>query len=171
MKQTVRTRMAEYRAKTAPILPFYEARGLVRRVDGMKSPSSRSPTPSTPSSTADAFELDCASNGRGICGQFLFAGLLVLSAPAAAEVVSADAARLRSPQAASTSSFPCDQAYAAFGRIGAWWSDGHTYSGKAANMTPGAERRRLLLRSHPESGGGVEHMRGRGRPARTSASS
>jgi adenylate kinase len=33
---TVRTRMAEYRAKTAPILPFYEARGLVRRVDGMK---------------------------------------------------------------------------------------------------------------------------------------
>jgi adenylate kinase len=32
---TVRTRLAEYRAKTAPILPFYEARGLVRRVDGM----------------------------------------------------------------------------------------------------------------------------------------
>jgi hypothetical protein len=30
--------MAEYRAKTAPILPFYEARGLVRRVDGMRSP-------------------------------------------------------------------------------------------------------------------------------------
>ncbi|RYG75636.1 nucleoside monophosphate kinase, partial [bacterium] len=33
--ETVRTRMAEYRAKTAPILPYYEARGLVRRVDGM----------------------------------------------------------------------------------------------------------------------------------------
>lgn len=32
---TVRTRMAEYRAKTQPILPHYEARGLVRRVDGM----------------------------------------------------------------------------------------------------------------------------------------
>ncbi|WP_309610272.1 adenylate kinase [Sphingomonas sp.] len=32
---TVRTRMAEYRAKTAPILPYYEARRLVRRVDGM----------------------------------------------------------------------------------------------------------------------------------------
>ena len=27
--------MAEYRAKTAPILPIYEARGLVHRVDGM----------------------------------------------------------------------------------------------------------------------------------------
>ena len=32
---TVRARMAEYRGKTAPILPFYEAKGLVRRVDGM----------------------------------------------------------------------------------------------------------------------------------------
>jgi adenylate kinase len=34
-EQTVRTRMDEYRAKTAPILPFYGARGLVRRVNGM----------------------------------------------------------------------------------------------------------------------------------------
>jgi len=34
-EETVRTRMAEYRAKTAPILPLYEARGLVKRVDGM----------------------------------------------------------------------------------------------------------------------------------------
>ena len=36
-EQTVRTRMAEYRAKTAPILPYYEEKGLVRRVDGMGS--------------------------------------------------------------------------------------------------------------------------------------
>ena len=34
-EETVRTRMAEYRAKTQPILPYYEAKGLVRRVDGM----------------------------------------------------------------------------------------------------------------------------------------
>lgn len=33
--EAVRTRMAEYRAKTAPILPHYEAQGIVRRVDGM----------------------------------------------------------------------------------------------------------------------------------------
>lgn len=33
--ETVRTRMAEYRAKTAPILPVYEARGIVAKVDGM----------------------------------------------------------------------------------------------------------------------------------------
>ena len=36
-EQTVRTRMAEYRAKTEPILPHYEARGLVHRVNGMAS--------------------------------------------------------------------------------------------------------------------------------------
>ena len=35
--ETVRTRMAEYRAKTAPILPYYEAKGIVARVDGMAS--------------------------------------------------------------------------------------------------------------------------------------
>jgi adenylate kinase len=35
-EETVRTRMAEYRAKTAPILPLYEARGIVSRVDGME---------------------------------------------------------------------------------------------------------------------------------------
>ncbi|MXO59271.1 adenylate kinase [Altererythrobacter salegens] len=34
-EETVRTRMAEYRGKTAPILPIYEARGIVTRVDGM----------------------------------------------------------------------------------------------------------------------------------------
>ena len=36
-EETVRTRMAEYRAKTEPILPYYEARSLVRRVNGMAS--------------------------------------------------------------------------------------------------------------------------------------
>lgn len=34
-EETVRTRMNEYRAKTAPILPYYEQRGIVQRVDGM----------------------------------------------------------------------------------------------------------------------------------------
>jgi adenylate kinase len=34
-EETVRTRLAEYRAKTAPILPIYDARGLVDRIDGM----------------------------------------------------------------------------------------------------------------------------------------
>ncbi len=34
-EDTVRTRMTEYRAKTAPILPIYDTRGIVSRVDGM----------------------------------------------------------------------------------------------------------------------------------------
>jgi adenylate kinase len=34
-EETVRTRMAEYRAKTAPVLPIYEARGIIAKVDGM----------------------------------------------------------------------------------------------------------------------------------------
>lgn len=33
--ETVRTRMQEYRTKTAPIIPHYQPKGLVRRVDGM----------------------------------------------------------------------------------------------------------------------------------------
>ena len=33
--QTVRQRMGEYRAKTAPILPIYEKRDIVTRIDGM----------------------------------------------------------------------------------------------------------------------------------------
>ena len=36
-EETVRTRMVEYRAKTAPILPIYEERGIVSRVDGMQA--------------------------------------------------------------------------------------------------------------------------------------
>jgi adenylate kinase len=34
-EETVRTRLAEYRAKTAPIVPLYEARGLLYQIDGM----------------------------------------------------------------------------------------------------------------------------------------
>lgn len=34
-EETVRTRMTEYRAKTAPILPIYEGRGVLKQVDGM----------------------------------------------------------------------------------------------------------------------------------------
>ena len=33
--ETVRARLKVYRADTAPILPYYEAKGIVARVDGM----------------------------------------------------------------------------------------------------------------------------------------
>ncbi len=37
IESTVRQRMEEYRAKTAPIIPHYGSRGIVARVDGMAS--------------------------------------------------------------------------------------------------------------------------------------
>lgn len=89
---------------------------------------------------------------------FLFAGLLFLSAPAAGEVVSADAHGFEVVNSVSLV-IPVDQAYAAFGQVGAWWSDGHTYSGKAANMTLSLQAGGCFCEIIPKNGGGVEHMR------------
>jgi adenylate kinase len=36
--ETVRARLKAYREQTAPILPYYRARGLLRTIDGMASP-------------------------------------------------------------------------------------------------------------------------------------
>jgi adenylate kinase len=33
--EAIKTRLAAYRAQTAPILPYYQSRGILRRVDGM----------------------------------------------------------------------------------------------------------------------------------------
>jgi len=35
---TVRERLSQYRAQTAPLLPYYRARGVLRSVDGMAAP-------------------------------------------------------------------------------------------------------------------------------------
>jgi adenylate kinase len=37
-EEACRARLAKYHAETAPIVPFYEAKGLLRRVDGEGSP-------------------------------------------------------------------------------------------------------------------------------------
>jgi hypothetical protein len=87
----------------------------------------------------------------------LFASLLVLSAPSAAEVVNADPHGFEVREIANLV-IPVGQAYAAFGRIGAWWSDEHTYSGKAANMRLSLQPGGCLCETNPK-GGGVEHMR------------
>ena len=62
-EQTVRTRMAEYRAKTEPILPYYDARGLVRRVDGMASVDEVA-AQSTPFWTAPLIAASFPARGR-----------------------------------------------------------------------------------------------------------
>ena len=48
------------------------------------------------------------------------------------------------------------EAYAKFLRIGEWWSDAHSYSGAAANMTLDTARGGCWCESWP--GGFVEHM-------------
>lgn len=37
-EEACRTRLAKYHAETTPVLPFFEAKGIVRRVDGVGSP-------------------------------------------------------------------------------------------------------------------------------------
>lgn len=82
---------------------------------------------------------------------------LVLCASTRAEVVSSGTAgfqtRLEADVAVSAA-----EAFAAFTRIGEWWSSEHTFSGDAKNIsmdvTPGGAWREAL-----PNGGFVEHMR------------
>jgi adenylate kinase len=37
-EEACRTRLSTYHAQTAPIIPFYEAKGLVKRIDGVGAP-------------------------------------------------------------------------------------------------------------------------------------
>lgn len=51
---------------------------------------------------------------------------------------------------------PPAKVHAAIGEIGAWWSDAHTYSGKAANMTMPLTANACFCEALP-AGGGVRH--------------
>ena len=87
----------------------------------------------------------------------LLLAAVVLATPASAEVLNAgdhgfevqNSVNLVVPQA---------QAFAAFGQVGQWWNNEHTYSGDAKRMS-------LQMRAggcfcEPlEDGGGIEHMR------------
>ena len=87
----------------------------------------------------------------------LLAGVVVLSTPAAAEVVSSAPHGFEVRNSVNLV-IPVAQAYAAFGRLNGWWSDDHTYSGKAANMRLSLQPGGCFCETIPE-GGGVEHMR------------
>ena len=88
---------------------------------------------------------------------FLLAGLLAMAAPASAEVVSAAAHGFEVSNTVNLV-IPVAQAYTAFGRLSSWWSDEHTYSGKAANMQLVLRPGGCFCEAIPK-GGGVEHMR------------
>lgn len=81
---------------------------------------------------------------------------LLLSSPATAAVVSSDAHDLMVRQIVQTSASP-DAAWAAFLRVGQWWSAEHSYSGKAANLSLDARPGGCFCERAGE--GGVEHMR------------
>jgi hypothetical protein len=51
---------------------------------------------------------------------------------------------------------PPDKVYAALGEVGRWWSDQHTYSGKAANLTLPLSAGACFCETLP-GGGGVRH--------------
>lgn len=83
--------------------------------------------------------------------------LWMLAAPASAEVVSAGPNGFHIRQSAPMV-VPPPAAFTAFGRVGSWWSGGHTYSGKATNLSmalsPGG-----CFCERLDAGGGIEHMR------------
>ena len=87
----------------------------------------------------------------------LFLAAILIATPAAAGVVSSDAHAFEVSESVNLV-VPVAQAYAAFGRLGAWWSDDHTYSGKAANLRLALQPGGCFCETNPK-GGGVEHMR------------
>lgn len=102
-------------------------------------------------------ELALEANGEVTMRTLLFGMGLLLAAPAAAEVVSADAHGFEIRHTISLV-VPQSRAFAAFGEVQGWWSKDHTYSGDASHLS---------LQLHPggcfcerlDHGGGVEHMR------------
>ena len=88
--------------------------------------------------------------------KYLVAIAAMISAPATAAVVSADAHDLVVRETVQTS-VPPAAAWSAFLRIGQWWSDDHSYSGKAANLSLDAKAGGCFCETVGD--GGVEHMR------------
>ena len=87
----------------------------------------------------------------------MLAAMLLVSTPAAAEVVSASANGFEINHTVNLVVKP-DAAFAAFGNPAGWWSGEHTYSGNAKNLTLTLQPGGCFCERFPE-GGGIEHMR------------
>lgn len=85
------------------------------------------------------------------------AGLMLSAMPADAKVISADAHGFEIRQEALLTGSPAD-AWARIGRIQAWWSKDHTYSGNAAQLRLSLIPGGCFCESFP-GGGGIEHLR------------
>ena len=83
---------------------------------------------------------------------------LAASAPAGAEVKSATANGFEVEAKAVVAASP-GETYKMLGRIGLWWNDQHSYSGKAANMKLKLKAGGCFCETIPADGGTIEHMR------------
>jgi hypothetical protein len=82
---------------------------------------------------------------------------LAVSAPAAAEVVSASAHGFEVRETVNLV-VPPEIAWTSFGRVGAWWNPEHTYGGKAENLSLNLSLGGCFCERFAK-GGGIEHMR------------
>jgi uncharacterized protein YndB with AHSA1/START domain len=87
----------------------------------------------------------------------LAAMLALLAVPAHAEVVSATPQGFE-VKAQATVAAPPEAVWAMLGRIDRWWSPGHTYSGKGANLRLKPEVGGCFCEAL-DGGGRVEHLR------------
>lgn len=84
--------------------------------------------------------------------------MLMVAAPASAEVVSADASGF-AVRTALTIAAPPDKVYAALLTPGRWWASAHSWSGDAANMRLEPVVGGCFCEKLPNSGGESAHMR------------
>ena len=89
--------------------------------------------------------------------RILAISLALFAAPAGAVVVGADSHGFELRHTLDLP-IPPAQALAAFGKVGSWWSKGHTYSGTRARLSL-ARRPGGCWCEQLDGGGGVEHMR------------
>ena len=88
----------------------------------------------------------------------LIAAALMSSAPATAKVVHSSPGGFEVEHKVDLP-IPPDEAWNAFEQVGSWWSDEHTYSGKAANMRMALSLGACFCEIFEETGGGIEHLR------------
>ena len=174
-EQTVRTRMAEYRAKTAPILPYYEASGPGPPGRRHGAASKTSPPRSTQFSTAET----SPSNPASPFIPSLVEGLRARPRSTRMEVGHARDCllglrlrqRLLQPRSLAPVQpalevqevvnlvVPQPSAYAAFGQVGQWWNKRtYLFRRRVAHVAP-TQARRMFLRAARRRWRRVEHMR------------
>lgn len=88
----------------------------------------------------------------------LMLGMLVVAAPAVAEVKSVTEHGFEVAAAVDAKASP-SRVYEALGQIGAWWNGAHTYSGDARNLSLDARPGGCFCEAIPADGARIEHGR------------